>query len=638
MKDLALALRAPLLASILLGIIILPAHATDLDPEALWLTLLHQEGILLDTSLCEEITTQLNLAKSVNDTLDQLYPFESFHQYELIVDVLGDFADTSWAVGELITGVPVLDSLGELYGLSYVDGPLLETYYVLGFNRPMNMVRLGNVYDTVPELMGAGANSHFGEGDEILLTRRPEAWYFSFSMGWGECEVGCLNRRWWYVRVADGIPTQEMAINLPDYTLQDGSIPRWNLYKRAYVGFPLVYDNVTAMLDTIADGSTWWAREHAMMTSVSVLHNRNEYVSINDMRVELLSRLGELHATLSIASGDDDASLAGYAHEMLLLTLPPFPFPYYDPEPPTEVATSDEEYEFSWRACAANTFADSIVYEVTIPGLEGVITTDQTSISTGEIVDSFSLNRGVWYPWRVAAQHLYDPDRRTQVNGRKFMLYENLPLASFDLIEPENNLELTTEETSGLTMFNWSSARPGVTAAMPYYDLYLEIPEKELLRTFVTPDTFGTIGLYTLLGLHNYSEPLTLKWYVKAHNNDEILQSESVRYMLLMSDQAALPDEIAQGALPSDYEFQPPYPNPFNPSVTITVGLPKRSMLQLEVYNLLGQRVATLSDGVQDAGWITFSFNGSGLASGVYLLHAMVPNKLNQTRCVTLVR
>ena len=60
--------------------------------------------------------------------------------------------------------------------------------------------------------------------------------------------------------------------------------------------------------------------------------------------------------------------------------------------------------------------------------------------------------------------------------------------------------------------------------------------------------------------------------------------------------------------------------------------------MKLEVYNLLGQRVAMLSDGVQEAGWRHFVFDGTNLASGVYLLRASVPGKLEQVRRVTLIR
>ena len=54
--------------------------------------------------------------------------------------------------------------------------------------------------------------------------------------------------------------------------------------------------------------------------------------------------------------------------------------------------------------------------------------------------------------------------------------------------------------------------------------------------------------------------------------------------------------------LPSDYTVLPNYPNPFNPATTIRFGLPEPGEVRLTVYNVLGQRVATLIDDVLPVG------------------------------------
>ena len=66
------------------------------------------------------------------------------------------------------------------------------------------------------------------------------------------------------------------------------------------------------------------------------------------------------------------------------------------------------------------------------------------------------------------------------------------------------------------------------------------------------------------------------------------------------------------------YELYQNYPNPFNPITLIHYLLPEAAMVKLIVYNTLGQEVAVLVDGWQDAGYKTVTLNASEMASGIY--------------------
>ena len=74
----------------------------------------------------------------------------------------------------------------------------------------------------------------------------------------------------------------------------------------------------------------------------------------------------------------------------------------------------------------------------------------------------------------------------------------------------------------------------------------------------------------------------------------------------------------AAGQVPDEVVLKQNFPNPFNPSTTITYGLPNRANVSLVVYNMLGQEVTVLMEQVQDAGYHQVRFDGSNLASGMY--------------------
>ena len=87
----------------------------------------------------------------------------------------------------------------------------------------------------------------------------------------------------------------------------------------------------------------------------------------------------------------------------------------------------------------------------------------------------------------------------------------------------------------------------------------------------------------------------------------------------------ALPLRALPGLpLPSGFALGPNYPNPFNPSTIIPYQLPALTSVRLEVFNVLGQRIATLVDGERSGGLHTVEWDGTDAAgqavgAGVYI-------------------
>ena len=77
--------------------------------------------------------------------------------------------------------------------------------------------------------------------------------------------------------------------------------------------------------------------------------------------------------------------------------------------------------------------------------------------------------------------------------------------------------------------------------------------------------------------------------------------------------------------VPERYTLSQNYPNPFNPSTVVTYSVPERIRVTIEVFNILGQKIATLFDQEQDPGvhsisWVAQNSDGQVLGSGVYFL------------------
>jgi hypothetical protein len=94
----------------------------------------------------------------------------------------------------------------------------------------------------------------------------------------------------------------------------------------------------------------------------------------------------------------------------------------------------------------------------------------------------------------------------------------------------------------------------------------------------------------------------------------------------------AVEDEIVTV---ENYYLAQNYPNPFNPSTKINYGIEKAGEVEITVYNILGNKIATLVDGMKSAGNHSVSFNASNLSSGIYF-YKIVTNEFVQTRKMIL--
>jgi len=84
-------------------------------------------------------------------------------------------------------------------------------------------------------------------------------------------------------------------------------------------------------------------------------------------------------------------------------------------------------------------------------------------------------------------------------------------------------------------------------------------------------------------------------------------------------DNTNLNPDRTTDVVPAGYILESNYPNPFNPSTTISFLIPQAQHVSLVVYDALGREVATLVDSELGAGSHTVTFDGQNLSSGVYI-------------------
>ncbi|MEP4922934.1 MAG: T9SS type A sorting domain-containing protein, partial [Balneola sp.] len=109
------------------------------------------------------------------------------------------------------------------------------------------------------------------------------------------------------------------------------------------------------------------------------------------------------------------------------------------------------------------------------------------------------------------------------------------------------------------------------------------------------------------------------------------------RFMIRITTGTSVSDE-PEIELPTSVELQQNYPNPFNPSTSIGFGLPQSAKVTLEVFDVLGRKVATLLNAQnKTAGRHTINFDALNLASGMYIYRLQAGSSII-TKKLTLIK
>jgi hypothetical protein len=265
------------------------------------------------------------------------------------------------------------------------------------------------------------------------------------------------------------------------------------------------------------------------------------------------------------------------------------------PAAPSNLAVtpvSHAQIDLAWTDNASNETGFKIERRTGINGTYAEITTVGANVTT---FSNTALGPGVGYFYRIRA-----------FNGNGNSDYSNEANA-LTLIKPPINLVATAAGSNQIDL-TWTDQ----TATETGYSIE---------RKTGAAGTFAevaTVGANVTAFSNNGLDPNTQYFYrVRAFsaNNTSPYTNEADATTTALSKES---ETLAAAANPNELFLAPNYPNPFNPSTTISYSLPEGMHVTLTVINLAGQQVATLADGYQERGVYRLTFKAANLPTGIY--------------------
>jgi len=159
------------------------------------------------------------------------------------------------------------------------------------------------------------------------------------------------------------------------------------------------------------------------------------------------------------------------------------------------------------------------------------------------------------------------------------------------------------------------------------YEIGSDLPWVEINPTtgIIQPSDSAEIKVYWF----GQNSPSVNEGYINIPSNDPLNPIISLVHLILNTIVSGIDNE--QEYLPAKYALHQNYPNPFNPTTIIKYDLKENSRVNLSVFNLLGEKVKTLVDGVESAGNNSIEWDGKNeyreeVSTGVYIYRMKVSN------------
>ncbi len=146
---------------------------------------------------------------------------------------------------------------------------------------------------------------------------------------------------------------------------------------------------------------------------------------------------------------------------------------------------------------------------------------------------------------------------------------------------------------------------------------------------------------YSAFAYYDVSSKTTYSILVNQRDLDQYSMKLIIEFIEILRD--FMPTSItAEASSPSSFALNQNYPNPFNPSTNISFNLQKEDIVQLNIYNIIGEKIRTLVNSELSSGKYNFVWNGkndfgSSVASGTYIYH-LKAGQISESKQMLLIR
>jgi len=211
------------------------------------------------------------------------------------------------------------------------------------------------------------------------------------------------------------------------------------------------------------------------------------------------------------------------------------------------------------------------------------------------------------------------------------IILDNTLLTLFDLLSPEDGMMFNYSGNMGDTLdFLWEKSR-SPDGLHVIYNVYIGASGYGFIPGYFISDSEGSDTSFSLsitelvehlesIGVQSF-DSVGVNWYVFAEDGNSNRRSQSIfDFGIQISTGIDLQDQT----VPEDFSMSQNYPNPFNSITTIDYAIPRTVPVQIIIYNILGQEIAVLVNGLQTPGFYTCRWNGRNqqheqVESGIYL-------------------